>query len=1274
MTKGYKTKESTYLEQLEKKRKRVAADLQREIDERKASLDSPSSSSTSSSSTTESTEYSISQDEDSENTLNILDTLYDTVDSSTDEEAIEEEQETLAHDKIFFENFGELPDITNISEDISVCTIVEEKEVIPKDTTKDMGHFVNPLTGSEFHMHVGSFSLSQDNSKASSVASEDTVSESQQSELSENLLPDDILFAETQPTSYDKEEDETTNVLFETFLQLETTKVEQIVDDIDWEAIAKQQEDKLILENTLEFINDIIQRVVEIAERISPEVILRQNLDKRKLLSEISQVHQQYVIELKVSDWLNQKVVEYFKRKKIFRPIIPENIKTLPQEKEKYINAVRRLDELLAKAADDSTTCKVKRIRTELENAKQKVNTEVLMFESLVKMNLVRETSPQWNTLIDLLLRRMAKYRTEVSEVRYRMITRQDTHALLLEKLTKLEDLGNGLTIKDYDHIQTENQALGKKIEERNIDLKKLYLRSQNCLHLLAHFREKKSILCNVMATQRSALYEFYEERRSLRKYIYELKLKRSRLRQEINELSIRGGLIDKPALMYDYDQTMERLRELREIVNRLRITLDTIQQRIQKLEKRLTQTNHNFSMINFPKKNQNSTKMPSIDRKMREKRSKNAKKTKTEIPLTKSNVELESSKSKAKNLTVEFNNRSDFNRTSDLKAKTNLESLTNANKTIDSQRLMVLKKNQLLNKFINNELLEKVVSEIDSIGSSSESEEILEIIVEEEPQDFNALDDPEKFLQLETFFEEDILSDEELDHIKENKFEKELFEMFENVPEIDDLSLAPTDDLVIKYPIILEIDPTNAKDTGKFVNPLTGTKSSSSASLSTITKEDEEHHSTEESELEETETEEKISQKNKSDNSIGDLVESADEFDDVPKQAKTYDDEDLLEKFFEKDQEIEIKDLDEYHEAKVALMRKEQERLILQHTSDFLNKLIDHCVAKSEYIDANVILRKNLDKRKLLEEIKSKYELLEVERRAMRFLNRKCVEHFKRKCSFRLITADDPKTFSNDSKNYYNALDNLDKLLITEEKTKGLCSAQVMETREQFKEMKQRSKMEVNRLEQLIKTTFQRENSEKLKILSLSKQLEKMAAIRKEISDVRFRLLLKQHDVSELGQERKILENLGNDMQLTQYETMETETNVLSKKLEERNSALMRLHKHYNSDLHNMAHLKEKQKMLRHIVSEKKKYLKKLQIQKNTCRTFMSELKIKRQKLRSDIRNVSFQSGLLDKPILMRDYDETEEKANKLRQTIDDLKNTIEALTTKISVLEKKV
>ncbi|XP_037826391.1 uncharacterized protein MAL8P1.12-like [Lucilia sericata] len=659
---------------------------------------------------------------------------------------------------------------------------------------------------------------------------------------------------------------------------------------------------------------------------------------------------------------------------------------------------------------------------------------------------------------------------------------------------------------------------------------------------------------------------------------------------------------------------------------------------------------------------------MPSIE-KIRENRSNKTKKSKPEIALTRSNVEIETSKSKARKVTVESKKRSDLPRTSDLKSRTNLELLTSGSKSIERQTLGVPKKNQ----FTNNEFLQKVISEIDSKGSSSESEEFPEILEEEVPQEFITLEGTEKLLQFETLFVEDISSDEELDHLKENKFEQELFEIFENVPEIDEVSLAPTEDLVIKYPITLEIDQTISKDTGKFVNPLTGTKSSSSASLSTLTKEDEDHNSIEESELEETEKEERISQDYKSDITIVDLVETADEFDDVPAGAKTYDDEDLLKNFFEKGQEIEVKDLDEYHEAKVALMRKEQERLILQHTSDFLNKLIDHCVAKAEYMDSNIILRKNLDKSKLLDEIKAKYELLEVERRVMRFLNRKCVEHFKRKCSFRLITADDPKTYSNDSKNYYNALDNLDKLLITEDRTKSLCSAQVLETREQFKEKKQQTQTEVDQLEELIKTTFQRENFDKLKT-SLSKHLDKMSVIRKEISDVRFRLLLKQHDVSELGQQRKILENLGNDLHLTQYETMETETNVLSKKLEERNSALIRLHKHYNSDLHTMAHLKENQKMLRHIVSVKKKYLRKLLIQKNTCRTFISELKLKRQKIRSDIRNVSYQSGLLDKPILMRDYDETEEKANKLRQTIEDLKNTIEALTTKIGVLEKKV
>lgn len=106
-------------------------------------------------------------------------------------------------------------------------------------------------------------------------------------------------------------------------------------------------------------------------------------------------------------------------------------------------------------------------------------------------------------------------------------------------------------------------------------------------------------MLKDVIETERSSLDEFLSERNSLRQYIYQLKLKRARIRQELKELSIQGGLLDKPALMYDYDQTEKRLSGLRGLVNRLKITFETLQQKIVKLERRISaRNNYNFSMI----------------------------------------------------------------------------------------------------------------------------------------------------------------------------------------------------------------------------------------------------------------------------------------------------------------------------------------------------------------------------------------------------------------------------------------------------------------------------------------------------------------------------------------------------------------------------------------------------------------------------------------------------------------------------------------------------
>lgn len=101
------------------------------------------------------------------------------------------------------------------------------------------------------------------------------------------------------------------------------------------------------------------------------------------------------------------------------------------------------------------------------------------------------------------------------------------------------------------------------------------------------------------------------------------------------------------------------------------------------------------------------------------------------------------------------------------------------------------------------------------------------------------------------------------------------------------------------------------------------------------------------------------------------------------------------------------------------------------------------------------------------------------------------------------------------------------------------------------------------------------------------------------------------------------------------------------------------------------MAHLKERQKMIRHTIMIQKQYFQELKNEEKNIRKYISQLGLKHKNLRLEIRNLSFQSGLLDKPALMKDYDETVVTVINKELTIEGLKANIERLTEKIFVME---
>lgn len=103
------------------------------------------------------------------------------------------------------------------------------------------------------------------------------------------------------------------------------------------------------------------------------------------------------------------------------------------------------------------------------------------------------------------------------------------------------------------------------------------------------------------------------------------------------------------------------------------------------------------------------------------------------------------------------------------------------------------------------------------------------------------------------------------------------------------------------------------------------------------------------------------------------------------------------------------------------------------------------------------------------------------------------------------------------------------------------------------------------------------------------------------------------------------------------------------------------------------MAHLKEKQKMLRETITFQRQYLHELQDEKQRLREFVFRQKIQRSQLRKEMKDISFQSGLLDKPVLMKDYDTTVKQLAEMRERVHQSKVTVNRINDKIAILEKQ-
>ncbi|XP_062142397.1 coiled-coil domain-containing protein 96 isoform X2 [Drosophila sulfurigaster albostrigata] len=153
------------------------------------------------------------------------------------------------------------------------------------------------------------------------------------------------------------------------------------------------------------------------------------------------------------------------------------------------------------------------------------------------------------------------------------------------KKSEELEDLGDGLKMREFLIRQADTQVLTLKIEERNSDLNRLHTKCNDDVHALAHLKNKEHMWRNTHERNVKHLQDCIDRNTKFREQIYRGKLEHNAISREISKLRFDGGLMQYPALLEDFDQTVSDLNAKRKSVEKLRNTHKSLLNRIRLAE-----------------------------------------------------------------------------------------------------------------------------------------------------------------------------------------------------------------------------------------------------------------------------------------------------------------------------------------------------------------------------------------------------------------------------------------------------------------------------------------------------------------------------------------------------------------------------------------------------------------------------------------------------------------------------------------------------------------
>ncbi|RZC42550.1 DUF4201 domain containing protein, partial [Asbolus verrucosus] len=256
------------------------------------------------------------------------------------------------------------------------------------------------------------------------------------------------------------------------------------------------------------------------------------------------------------NNYLQRKVVEYYKKRKMFHVLYEGKLTTERTQLKCKLLSVDEAQALFEKFQSN-----------ELELGKEFENT-----------NAKGVTSEK---IVERYLKRQKNQLAHIIKMRLDYIKMKNRCNEKMKAIDALNILGPDLHLIDYEQLKFDNRSLHDRLEERKNELTKIRLKCQN-----ARVREKSSdvdININYLHEKFQTVSNEYED---VREQFNSLKQERYMIRSSINKMKDKSGLLTKPKLLSDKESATAEIMSLSKKVKKLKLEHQPTTQIVDKMRK----------------------------------------------------------------------------------------------------------------------------------------------------------------------------------------------------------------------------------------------------------------------------------------------------------------------------------------------------------------------------------------------------------------------------------------------------------------------------------------------------------------------------------------------------------------------------------------------------------------------------------------------------------------------------------------------------------------